>query len=32
LGKAILNGDEAALAQFEVDKRAALRQLLGGMV
>lgn len=30
LGKAILDGDEAALAQFGGGERAALRQLLGG--
>jgi len=30
LGKAILNGDQAALAQLGVDERAALRQMLGG--
>jgi putative ABC transport system ATP-binding protein len=30
LAKAIMNGDEAALAQLEVSERAALRQLLGG--
>jgi ABC-type lipoprotein export system ATPase subunit len=30
LAKAIMNGDEAALAQLEVSERAALRRLLGG--
>jgi ABC-type lipoprotein export system ATPase subunit len=30
LGKAVLNGDEAALAQLGVSQRSALRQLLGG--
>jgi ABC-type lipoprotein export system ATPase subunit len=31
LGKAILNGDEAALARFGPDERAALRRLLEGL-
>jgi len=31
LGKAVLNGEEAALAQFGSDERAALRRLLNGV-